>query len=576
MEDLSKRSHLLNRNGHYYLRVRVPVDLSSQYPQKEIKRSLKTKDAKEAKLRLSIELLKVEEEFQKKRRQLSPPVASSSGIAPLTHQISSTDLERAVLVWHKKESTKSALEDDQLRIGISPGDRETILENLRDDLAAFSNSDEAVYIPAIQTTAIKILAESALDKQALDNEKTKYFYNLIRQARMEQTFESFERFGEFFKRTPASLFSNTQTLSLSGETIHSNDISLENLLQRFRTAKRSDGLTDKSLAGYKLTFDFALELFGKQKTIKSFTPADCREFRDKLSQLPSNAKKKYPNLTLMQALEKRPMGTAGALSATSVNGHMKNLSAIFNFAVRERLLDVNPANHIPQLKAKRSNKKGRVPFNNDEIQKLLYTPIFTGCKDDEHGYNVEGKNKPRRHRFWIPLIALYTGMRLNEICQLFADDIECIDGIHVIHVRVDEDETKTLKTDHSERIIPIHQNLIQSGFLDYVKKIKTQNKKQLFPDLPVSARDSLSDNFSKWFNRFLIASNLKRAGLCFHSFRHSFRDECRAHNINKEIAATLGGWKYSEDVMDNYGKGYELKVLQAEINKIHNNLQLIG
>lgn len=519
--------------------------------------------------------MKVEEEFQKLRRQVLKPTPCASIIAPTISHISNTDLERAVLIWHRKEAAKSAFEDDQLRISISPTEKDAILDNLKDDLAALSNADEVINASSIQATANKILDESAINKQTLNREQAQYFYSLIRQARLEQIFESFERFGEFFQRKPSSLFTNTQALAWTGESIPSNDVTLETLLQRFRSAKRSDGLTEKSLAGYKLTFDFVVELFGKQKPIKSLTPTDCREFRDKLTQLPSNAKKKYPHLTLMQAIEACTKGSTEALSATSVNGHMKNLSAIFNFAVREQLLDTNPANHIPQLKVKR-NKKGRVPFNHDELKKLFSTPIYTGCKDDEHSYNVPGENKPRRHRFWVPLIALYTGMRLNEICQLFTDDIECINGIHVIHVRVDEDETKTLKTDHSERIIPIHKNLIEIGFLEYVNKIKAQNKTQLFPDLSASARDSLSDNFSKWFNRFLTASNLKRAGLCFHSFRHTFRDECRAHNINKEIAATLGGWKHSEDVMDDYGMGYDLKVLQDAINKIHCDLQLIG
>lgn len=574
MEDLSKRSNLLNRNGHYYLRVRVPVDLVDHLQKTEIKRSLKTKDSKEAKARLQLELLKVEEEFQKLRRQVLKPTPSASVSTPLTSHISNTDLERAVLIWHRKESAKSALEDDQLRISISPTEKDALLDNLKDDLAALSNADEVINASSIQATANKILDESAIDKQTLNSERTKYFYSLIRQARLEQTFESFERFGEFFQRKSSSLFTNTQALAWTEEPIPSNAVTLETLLQRFRSAKRSDGLTEKSLAGYKLTFDFVVELFGKQKPIKSLTPADCREFRDKLGQLPSNAKKKYPHLSLMQAIEKRAKDNAETLSITSVNGHMKNLSSIFNFSVRERLLDSNPASHVPLLKAKRSNSKKRVPFTYEELQNVFSTPIYSGCKDDEHGYSIIGTNKPRRHRFWVPLIALYTGMRLNEICQLFVNDIDVVEGIQVIHVRIDEEGIKTLKNDNSERIVPIHKSLIELGFLDYVKSIKAQNHKQLFPELGVSARHSFSDNFSKWFSRFLTASNLKRPGLCFHSFRHTFRDECRVHDINKEIAAKLGGWKYSDDVMDRYGKGYDLKTLQTEINKIHLNLEL--
>lgn len=593
MEDLSKRSHLLNRNGHYYLRVRVPVDLVDHLKKAEIKLSLKTKDLKEAKVRLQVELLKIEQDFQKlrrklsepatnnpsirsqkPRRKLSEPATSNPSIKSQTHLVTKTELERAVLLWHKKVSEQSAKEADQFRINLSLDDEETILNNLYEELTLYRAPDPFASERLIYYSATQVLEQAGISRDAINKELYQYLYNLIQQASIEQCFDSLERYGQFPKRIPSSLFSKTNTLISSREEGLTNEITLSELLTKFRAAKKSDGLTDKSLAGYKLTFDFLLELFGKDKLIKSFTSADCREFRDKLSQLPSNAKKKYPHLSLMQALEKRAKDNTEALSITSVNGHMKNLLSIFNFSVRERLLDSNPASHVPLLKAKRSNSKKRVPFTYEELQKVFSTPIYSGCKDDEHGYNIIGTNKPRRHRFWIPLIALYTGMRLNEICQLFVNDIDVVEGIQVIHVRIDEEGIKTLKNDNSERIVPIHKSLIELGFLDYVKSIKEQNHKQLFPELGVSARHSFSDNFSKWFSRFLTTSNLKRPGLCFHSFRHTFRDECRVHDINKEIAATLGGWKFSDDAMDRYGKGYDLKILQTEINKIHINLKL--
>lgn len=35
-----------------------------------------------------------------------------------------------------------------------------------------------------------------------------------------------------------------------------------------------------------------------------------------------------------------------------------------------------------------------------------------------------GDQFPRRHRFWLPLIALWSGMRIEEICQLYVEDIK--------------------------------------------------------------------------------------------------------------------------------------------------------
>jgi integrase len=48
--------------------------------------------------------------------------------------------------------------------------------------------------------------------------------------------------------------------------------------------------------------------------------------------------------------------------------------------------------------------------------------------DDESRYARQGAAKPRRSRFWIPLIALFSGMRLNEICQMDTADVQEIEG----------------------------------------------------------------------------------------------------------------------------------------------------
>ena len=42
------------------------------------------------------------------------------------------------------------------------------------------------------------------------------------------------------------------------------------------------------------------------------------------------------------------------------------------------------------------------------------------------------KNKPAY--YWVPLLGLYTGARLNEICQLYVNDIKEIDKIWCIDI----------------------------------------------------------------------------------------------------------------------------------------------
>ncbi|BCS53415.1 DUF6538 domain-containing protein [Geobacter sp. SVR] len=43
-------SYLLNRNGHYHVRIRIPSDLTATLPGMELVKSLKTRDAKTARL----------------------------------------------------------------------------------------------------------------------------------------------------------------------------------------------------------------------------------------------------------------------------------------------------------------------------------------------------------------------------------------------------------------------------------------------------------------------------------------------------------------------------------------------
>src|SRR3546814_20548043 len=63
--------------------------------------------------------------------------------------------------------------------------------------------------------------------------------------------------------------------------------------------------------------------------------------------------------------------------------------------------------------------------------------------------------------FWCPLLAVFTGMRREEICQLKATDFDEHGGIWF--VRVQATEGRSLKTPAAERDIPIHEELIRIG-----------------------------------------------------------------------------------------------------------------
>lgn len=116
------------------------------------------------------------------------------------------------------------------------------------------------------------------------------------------------------------------------------------------------------------------------------------------------------------------------MSAANCNEYMNKLSSLLNWAVREELIDRNPARGL-RVADRRLAREKRDPFTLPQLSAIFTAPLYTGCKDDGLGYAVVGPNRPRRGRFWIPLIALWSGMRQAEICQLLTADVRSIENV---------------------------------------------------------------------------------------------------------------------------------------------------
>ena len=82
-------------------------------------------------------------------------------------------------------------------------------------------------------------------------------------------------------------------------------------------------------------------------------------------------------------------------------------------------------------------------------------------------YSAE-MNKP--DWYWVPLMGLYSGARLNELASLSVDAFEIVEGIKVCNI-------KSGKTPDSKRRIPIHSNLLALGLWDYIEFLRTRGQK---------------------------------------------------------------------------------------------------
>ncbi len=333
----------------------------------------------------------------------------------------------------------------------------------------------------------------------------------------------------------------------------------------------------KTVLAYETVFGLLIEIIGKDMPVSGISRETCREVMDTLRWLPPNSTKRFPKLTAREIAQMtRNSGKATGLSPATVNGYMTKLSALLTWAVNEGFIDRNPARGLGVVDTTNRRDK-RKPFSPKQLQAIFTAPLYVGCQDDEYGYAKPGDACPRRGRFWVPLIGLFSGMRLNEICQLNMEDVRVIDGTRCFVVTAEAikgADDKRLKTGSSERVIPVHPTLLAAGFEDYVAEQRRKRNAKLFPELTLAKTGYYSDVFSKWFRRFLQKAGASAGRTCFHSFRHNFRDALREARVDRELALALGGWAGSNgdtgsESAEFYGQGYRAMTLLEAISKVH-------
>lgn len=249
----------------------------------------------------------------------------------------------------------------------------------------------------------------------------------------------------------------------------------------------------------------------------------------------------------------------------NINMHLASLIKLLNYAVRLDLIKTNEASGLT-VKAP-SSEKARRSFDLPALKSIFSSPVYTAGQRPKGGGGDAS--------YWIPLLALFTGARLEELCQLHPDDVMQVPyhdegseaSAWVIQI-TDEGEGQGLKNAGSRRRVPIHSELERLRFVEYVQQAKAEGRKRIFHKLIPSIDGKEGGNFSKWFGRYLRdACKVADKRMVFHSFRHLFKEVLREAEIPKEINDALTGHE-SGDVGDKYGgDAYPLRPLVNAIKR---------
>lgn len=295
----------------------------------------------------------------------------------------------------------------------------------------------------------------------------------------------------------------------------------------------------KTLAKKQATYDLWLDAFGDMP-IKDLGKAEAREFKQLLLKLPANLNKRYKGVSLHN-INFAAIPHSQKLSIKSINHKIAHMLTFINWAIQNGHYEVaNPFGGLALKDTVRTEEK-RHSFSEHQLKAIFNTPIYKGClSTKKHDRFVIGKVVVEDSYYWVPLIALYSGARMQEICQLYVQDIKLSEDIWYFDFNADGDD-KSLKNISSKRKTPVHSELIRMGLLNYIREKRDNVETRLFPDVPLACDGTYSNIFSKKFNYFLTRFDIKTDRTSFHSFRHTFIDALREANVPREVRQALVG-----------------------------------
>lgn len=263
--------------------------------------------------------------------------------------------------------------------------------------------------------------------------------------------------------------------------------------------------TSKTEAENRAVYELFKQIVG-DIPIKSVEEGHALTYFETLQALPANLNKKpaYAGKTIAAIVA---MGDA-PMAIRTINKNIERVSSLFKWATTKPKYNIH-YNPFSNRTLNDDKAAQRQPFTCEELLMLFgSTEYSTRQFDTAYGY-------------WLPLMGLFTGARLGELCQLYLADFEVHSGVHCINIQ-DEEQDQRVKNKSARRLVPVHDKLIECGLIRYVETLRAKGADRLFPILK-AGRDGFAAAPSKWFGRFKVRCGImEKHTKVFHSFRHTF------------------------------------------------------
>lgn len=538
-------NHLVRRGKKqiYYCRLRIPAAIRAAYPGKtEIVRSLRTSDQAQAVKRLRIELVRIDGEFEERGRQQKERQDRTKlrRVATLTDE----HVQCLAQFWVRNVLLTDMQTRQRGMDDVEFDERDQLITGQRQELGKMlARGNIRPILPAmysfIHLCGLEVnLSEEQAQKTGyrfLEAAVTALDHLLLRQVGQRVDTD------EVAPEVPHPMtFGATASTGPDWEEVFTKWI--EFVKNRPKATIIANSTPWRQL-----------QVFAAQRGVKApgqLTPQHISEFADHMDNC--------------------------GLAVKTMNGRLGKLRDIFNVAVRKNLLLSNPAEKALGFKEAAAQRGGkqRLPFTLDDLQVLFGSTVFT--------QHLRSSGQAGEASYWIPVIMFYTGARPEEIAGLQLSDIQQHPTVgwyfHITDIKdeqdvglfddqlnkekVDYSEKRRLKNQVSRRKIPVAQELLSLGFLQYVDWVRKQDAVMLFPTLRPDFHGKLCGAFSKWFGRHKREIGFTSNKKVLYSLRHNMKDLLEAAKVpTKYLKRIMGHASGDGTVTDGYGSDVPLEIV---------------
>jgi len=320
----------------------------------------------------------------------------------------------------------------------------------------------------------------------------------------------------------------------------------------------SSGIEQSHLAALRQHFNNILVNWGSSSRYVSMTTAQLREATER---------------AIIRAQKLSLPAPKVGLSSATIRRHLGNLEQFLNHLIASgyALRTFTFKGIKPKKRSVASVRALTAKPDPEQIEPVFRLPVFTGCAGPTPQEMREiGKAVYHSSLYYVPMLLTYLGARRAEFTGLMVDDVVHEKDEDIWSIKIRKNSLRGLKNLQSSRDVPLPDELIRLGFIDYAKRLKELGHRYLFPELVApNIKNNPGDRFYKSFVPLLKAETGLGDQLwsrTIHALRHGFSNTLKQEGIEISIIEDITGHLGRTEGETRYTNIARLKVMKKAID----------